>query len=93
MNGTVLYSWNEKMKLANTLIAAAIGTASMTVFSYIVSGKKKKDFREPALLRKMIYRNVPGLSKEQAIAAGWLVHFGSGLTFTIVYEKLLQRHV
>ena len=51
------------MKTGNVLLAAAAGTAAMTLFSYLVSRKKNKDFREPRLLGKMVYRAVPGIKK------------------------------
>ena len=79
------------MKTANVLLAAAVGTISMTLFSYLVSRKKNKDFKEPKLLGKMVYRGVPEIKKPTSKVAGWCLHCGTGLAFTIVYKILLDH--
>jgi len=78
------------MKTGNVLLAAAAGTAAMTLFSYLVSRKKNKDFREPRLLGKMVYRAVPGIKKPQAKVIGWILHGTTGLTFSVMYHYLLK---
>ncbi len=78
------------MKTANVLLAAGCGTAAMTLFSYLVSRKKNKDFREPRLLGKMVYRAVPEIKKPEAKVIGWILHCTTGLTFTIIYKFLLK---
>jgi hypothetical protein len=78
------------MKTGNVLLAAACGTAAMTLFSYLVSRKKNKDFREPRLLGKMVYRAVPEIKKPQSKVTGWILHCATGLTFTIIYTYLLK---
>lgn len=52
------------MKKSNVVAGAIAGTAAMTLFSYFLSGKKDKDFREPALLGKMINRVLPPSEKQ-----------------------------
>lgn len=78
------------MKSGNVLLAAACGTAAMTAFSYLISRKKNKDFREPQLLGKMVYRAVPEIKKPQAKVAGWILHYTTGLTFAIIYKYFLK---
>ena len=78
------------MKTGNVLVAAACGTAAMTLFSYLVSRNKNKDFREPQLLGKMIYRAVPDIEKPPAKVIGWILHCATGLTFAIIYGYLLK---
>ncbi|MGN6530474.1 MAG: hypothetical protein ACTHK0_01815 [Ginsengibacter sp.] len=78
------------MKTGNLLLAAACGTAAMTAFSYLISRKKNKDFREPRLLGKMVYRAVPEIKKPQAKVTGWILHSATGLTFAIMYQFLLK---
>ncbi len=78
------------MKTGNVLLAAAAGTAAMTLFSYLISRKKNKDFREPRLLGKMVYRAVPEIKKPEAKVAGWILHCATGVTFTIIYKLLLK---
>lgn len=79
------------MKTGNILLAAVVGTTSMTLFSYLVSRKKNKDFKEPKLLGKMVHRAVPEIKKPEARVAGWFLHCGTGLAFTIIYKVLLDH--
>lgn len=79
------------MKNGNIFLAAAAGTAAMTIFSYLVSREKNKDFREPRLLGKMVYRAIPEIKKPEAKLAGWILHCGTGLLFTEAYKVLLDN--
>lgn len=81
----------NKMKIANILLAATVGTTAMTMFSYLVSKKKNKDFREPRLLGKMVYRAVPDIQKKDSKVIGWILHGSTGLAFTILYKILLEK--
>ncbi|HEU5365913.1 MAG TPA: hypothetical protein VFU62_10285 [Hanamia sp.] len=78
------------MKTGNVLLAAACGTTAMTAFSHLVSRKKNKNFREPRLLGKMVYRAIPKIKKRQAKVIGWILHGTTGLTFAIIYDFLLK---
>jgi len=79
------------MKTGKVLLAAFVGTSAMTLFSYLVSRKKNKDFREPRLLGKMVYRAVPEIKRSESKVAGWVLHCTTGLLFTIVYVELLKN--
>jgi len=79
------------MKVRNILLAATVGTSAMSMFSYLVSRKKNKDFREPRLLGKMVYRAVPEIKRKDSKAVGWILHCSTGLAFTIVYKILLEQ--
>lgn len=81
------------MKTGNVFFSALIGTSAMTLFSYLISRKKNKDFREPALLGKMVYRSVPEIQKPLAEVAGWVLHFSAGLIFTTIYTEFLKRKI
>jgi hypothetical protein len=39
----------------------------------------------------MVYRAVSGIQKPPAKVAGWILHFATGFTFTIIYELLLKH--
>lgn len=69
---------------------AVIGTACMTFFSYVVSGSKDKEFREPVILGKLAKRAVPSLNKDEALTTGWILHAGAGIFFTAFYPKVLK---
>ena len=79
------------MKKGNIFLAAAAGTAAMTLFSYLVSREKNKNFREPRLLGKMVYRAVPAIKKPEAEVAGWILHVGTGLLFVKGYKVILDH--
>src|SRR5665647_1829838 len=78
------------MKVGNVLLASLAGTTAMTLFSYVTSRKKNKNFREPDVLGKMVYRVVPEIEKPLSTIAGWVLHGGAGLFFAAVYESLLK---
>ena len=79
------------MKVGNVLIASTVGITAMTLFSFLVSRKKNKDFREPRLLAKMVYRAFPEITKKDSKVAGWILHCATGLAFTIIYKILLEN--
>ncbi|MGN6601494.1 MAG: hypothetical protein ACTHK8_03535 [Ginsengibacter sp.] len=76
------------MKKSNVVAGAIAGTAAMTLFSYFLSGKKDKDFREPALLGKMVKRVLPPSVKTVSEIAGWMMHGSMGLFFASMYQRL-----
>ena len=80
---------NER-RVADIFLAAIIGTTCMTLFSFAVSEKKKRNFKEPQLLGKMIHRAIPEANKNTSQGAGWLLHYGTGLFFTTVYDRFLR---
>ena len=75
----------------NVLFAAIAGTSAFTLYSYLVSGRRKKNFREPVLLANMLQYNPPGLKRKEAVLSGWAIHYLVGLGFTAFYKLLLQR--
>lgn len=79
------------METKNILTAAVSGTAAMTVFSYFLSGKKSKDFREPALLAKMINRAFPETGKAFSKTAGWMMHFSMGILFAYLSKRMIRK--
>jgi hypothetical protein len=50
------------------------GTSAMTLFSYLISVKKKENFREPRVLADLISRLVPAMGKSNAAIEGWGYH-------------------
>lgn len=78
------------MKAGRMLVAAFAGTTAMTLFSYIVSDKKRKNFKEPNLLGEMIHRVTPA-DKENSQMSGWILHYATGLVFTLLYSLILEE--
>jgi hypothetical protein len=76
------------MSLTRILAAAFIGTSAMTLTSYGVSKVKNQQFREPELLAALLKRIFSNVKKEDAHRAGWLIHYGVGLLFCTVYDRI-----
>jgi hypothetical protein len=76
------------MNVFRILSAALVGTTAMTLTSYAVSTKKNKQFREPELLAMMLKRIAPTIKEESALRGGWLMHYGVGVLFSIIYDHL-----
>jgi hypothetical protein len=73
------------------LTAALLGTSAMTAASYAISRKKNKQFREPDLLAKLLKRLIPDLEKRNAQLSGWMIHYGVGLLFSAIYDKVWTK--
>lgn len=79
------------MKTGNIVLGALAGTTAMTLYSYLASKDKKRNFKEPELLGKMVKRAVPAAHKDHAEVAGWMLHYATGLTFAALYDKLIRK--
>lgn len=79
------------MKTSTLLLSALAGTAAMTAFSYLISGKQNKNFKEPELLGKAVKRALPAMGKEPSQFAGWLLHVGTGVIFAAATERMWVR--
>lgn len=81
------------MKLSKLLIAAAVGTSFMTLYSYIISKKENDEFLEPELLNELIdgSDNLPAIKETETHPAGWALHYGVGLLFVLTYYVLWRR--
>lgn len=76
--------------LTNIIKAGVSGTSCMTLFSYITSEKKNKNFKEPKLLGKLINR-LFSINKTSSIAAGWVAHYTTGIVFATLYSGILKK--
>jgi len=79
------------MKAEKILLAGVSGTTFMTAFSYLVSLAEKENFSEPERLAQLTHRLVPALNKNEYQAIGWTGHYGVGLLFAAVYNKLWDK--
>lgn len=74
------------MKIPKILTASLVGTSVMTAFSYYLSGKTKREFKEPVLLNaSMTSSRFNGLMKKNS-PPGWILHYSVGFTFTVCYH-------
>lgn len=83
------------MNILKTLVSAAAGTSFMTLYSYLRSGEQNEQFREPEILNRFIQRSLPdriaGKSNGESGISGWLLHFGTGLVFSAVYDQIWSK--
>ncbi|HEX6982504.1 MAG TPA: hypothetical protein VF181_07065 [Balneolaceae bacterium] len=67
------------------VLGALIGTSLMTAFSYIVSRKRDKQFREPQLINELISRAQIKITPLRTSPLGWILHYLTGTIFTLGY--------
>lgn len=80
------------MNLLRIGLAAVCGTTLMTAFSYIVSGIRQKQFREPELLNGLVARaDFLDFSPSKEHPTGWLLHYKVGLMFSIIYDLIWRN--
>lgn len=79
------------MQTGKILISGIVGTSAMTLFSYLVSRSKNRNFREPELLGDLIYRLPVSTSKPSAQLAGWGIHYAIGILFVACYSELWEQ--
>ena len=79
------------MQVTKIIAAGITGTSAMTLFSYIISALKEKNFKEPELLSKLMFRIVPDMKKDESDIAGWNTHYLVGLAFAAVYAQLWSK--
>lgn len=85
-----------KKILSAVLLPALKGTASMTLFSYLLSDLCKKNFKEPVLLGLLLRKRRKGIAENAALPikhhlAGWLLHYIAGLAWTVLVHALDSR--
>ena len=79
------------MQTGKILISALVGTSAMTLFSYLVSESKNKNFREPEVLGKLVKRLPKTVSKGSAQLLGWGMHYAIGTLFVASYSELWEQ--
>lgn len=70
------------------ITAGICGTSLMTLYSYLLSEDKNKNFKEPKLLGILVERIFPRLNRRKSQLAGWLLHYAVGFVFCAAYAKL-----
>jgi hypothetical protein len=80
------------MRLLKILVGSITGTFMMTAFSYFISEKKRKQFKEPVLLNFLLGKvKSSDLKVNEGNPAGYIIHYTVGLFFTILYDQIWQR--
>lgn len=76
-------------ELLKPALSGAIGTTFMTVFSSLVSEKKKRQFREHELLSDLL--NVFPIEKNNRIRLALAGHYSTGMAFNIANQWILRK--
>lgn len=83
----------KQKQLLRFAAATLVGTSAMTLYSYVISKKRKQQFTEPVLLNELMDRSsdLPEIDNPKSHPAGWAGHYGVGLLFVISYYLLWRR--
>jgi hypothetical protein len=81
----------EQLHIPEILSGAIAGTSAMTLYSYLLSESKNKQFREPELLAILLKRLFPQINKRTTRVEGWMLHYSVGLFFTAIYDRIWRK--
>ncbi|WP_051935726.1 hypothetical protein [Salegentibacter sp. Hel_I_6] len=82
---------NIIMDILTIFISGVIATTVMTIFSYVVSHFKSKQFREPELLNALISRSeIIKLKISKNNILGWIIHFMIGWFFVFAFSFIWE---
>ncbi len=77
------------LKMDRIILTAFFATSLMTVFSYLYSAIRKKQYREPELLNILLSRlNFGKILTITHPSAGWIIHYLIGFLFILAYFLL-----
>jgi hypothetical protein len=79
------------MYISKIIVSSIGGTSLMSLFSYLVSDQKHKNFKEPEILSDLVKRVIPDISKQQADIGGWVLHYAVGTLFTAIYDQIWDK--
>lgn len=79
------------MEVFTILISGLVATTVMTLFSYVVSNFKAKQFREPELLNSLISRSeIIELKPSKKHFLGWIIHYLIGWFFVVGFSFIWE---
>jgi hypothetical protein len=81
----------DQLHIPEILSGAIAGTSAMTLYSYVLSEFKNKQFREPELLAILLKRLFPQINKSTTHVEGWMLHYSVGLLFTSLYDQVWRK--
>lgn len=70
------------------IISAFTGTTFMTITSYFLTYIFNTQFKEPVILCELLENTAWAGSGFFNVVAGWLLHYGAGIGFVIIYYLL-----
>lgn len=84
-------SRQSERTIADTFISGLAGTTAMTVFSYLVSQKQGKYFKEPEILNDLLYRLLKVRRDRRRGAPGFAAHYTTGSLFSLIYNLFPKK--
>lgn len=82
----------DRQILFAIILGTVVSTTLMTIFSYIVSRLRNRQFTEPVLLNRMLCGF--GILKEYQLErniTGWIIHYAVGLLFLLSYYFIWSK--
>lgn len=79
--------------ISRIILPALSGTSAMTLFSYLVSDYKNRNFREPDVLAQLVKRLRINISGNNAQVSGWVMHYAIGVLFIVFYNELWKNKI
>ncbi|TRW27190.1 hypothetical protein FMM05_00690 [Flavobacterium zepuense] len=82
------------MKTINKIIiAGAVGTTFMTLYSMLRSKQDNQEYSEPVLINELIdnSKNLPAIKNEITHPAGYILHYVTGVGFVSLYWLLWKK--
>lgn len=77
------------MEIIKLLVIGIVATTCMTLFSYILSNIRNRQFREPELLNILLSKaTLFKVKLPQKSSIGWIIHYLIGLIFVVIFEIL-----
>ncbi len=81
------------MNAVRIVLASVTGTAFMSLFSYFISERRNRQFREPVILSAMLSNTeaLRSVKKKHTHQLGWLLHYLAGLSFSVLYDQVWRK--
>lgn len=74
------------MAVTAIIFGALIGTSLMTLFSYFLSKKTDRNFREPDILNQLLFDLQLIEFKKKPLIPGWILHYVVGFIFVVGFH-------
>ena len=83
-------NWQDFLKI---FLAKVNATVMMTIFSYVVSRIRHKDFKEPEIINHLLKPiKFLKIKSEKWFLGGWALHFFTGVLFVTAYHFIWENN-
>lgn len=81
----------KNTNLIHALLSGVAGTTAMTAFSYLVSQKQGRYFKEPEILNDLLYALLKVNRNDREPLPGFIAHYATGTFFATCYHLLAKK--